>query len=171
MNYEDLFLWRSICELLVEKKGFADPDEILSAVPGAVHLISFDRTHRQALWDAYKIQLIIWDNHPRRYQYQGWNLKGNWEFKIDFLEQIYIFGKDPDFLPKIWLEKWQRKQEQKRQKEAEREERWRQYHIKRQEEQNERMRQRVKENRCPHCGIPQIALMLDCLNCGKAYQI
>ena|GEM_PF-4813262 len=77
-------------------------------------LLGYDRTRRQLLWEKYTIQLIKWERESKRYE--GWRLKGNWEFKIDFLEQIYILGRDSERLPRLWLEKWERKQQQQQER-------------------------------------------------------
>lgn len=74
--------------------------------------MGYDRTYRQKLWDKYKIQLITYEKFSKKHQ--GWTLKGNWEDKIDFLEQIYILGRDPDSLPRPWLDKWERKLQAKK---------------------------------------------------------
>lgn len=122
VTYEDVFLWRAICEYLWLIKGKhahhdpTHPNRTNQIVPGCSHLIGIDRTHRQMLWDLYKIQLITWTKATRRHE--GWCLKGNWEDKIDFLEQVYILGRDPDTLPRTWLLKWERKQRQRSFKEA-----------------------------------------------------
>ncbi|MEH2070022.1 MAG: hypothetical protein V7K47_17985 [Nostoc sp.] len=75
-------------------------------------MIGYDRTHRQKLWDKYKIQFITYDKFSKKDQ--GWALKGNWEDKIDFLEQVYILERDENTLPRPWLDKWARKQEAKK---------------------------------------------------------
>ncbi|MHC5827369.1 MAG: hypothetical protein ACYT04_68700, partial [Nostoc sp.] len=55
--------------------------------------------------------MIIYEKFSK---HEGWKLKGNWEDKIDFLEQVYILGRDPDSLPRPWLEKWEKKQQAKK---------------------------------------------------------
>jgi hypothetical protein len=116
VTYEDIFLWRAVCEYLWLTKDKhshfnpTSPDEILGIIPSCQHLVGLDRTHRQMLWDAYKIQLITWTKVNKRVE--GWCLKGNWEDKIWFLEQVYILGLNPNTLPRTWLEKWERKQRQ-----------------------------------------------------------
>jgi hypothetical protein len=67
------------------------------------NLIHYDRVRREVLWQQYKIQLIIWE-------VDVWQLKGNWEDKIWFLEQVYILGRNPQSLRRVWLEKWEKKQ-------------------------------------------------------------
>ncbi|WP_348229637.1 hypothetical protein [Trichocoleus desertorum] len=111
LGYEEVRLWRDICEFMashsVGRCPFG-PEYIAKHVEGCWYLLSPDRTHRQRLWDLYKIQLIKWES-ARRNEH-GWILKGNWEDKIDFLEQVYILDRNPDTLPRPWLDKWERKQ-------------------------------------------------------------
>lgn len=77
------------------------------------------RVHRQALWDCWNIQLIRWGEHPildyrnSRFLHRnlkgvaGWRLLPGWEYKIDFLEQVYILNRDPDTLRRPWMEQLQ----------------------------------------------------------------
>lgn len=110
ITYEDVRLWRDICEYL-NRRRIPIPSHFLNiiAVPGCDYLVGYDRTHRQKLWDKFKIHLIVYEKFSRKCE--GWRLKGNWEDKIDFLEQVYILGRDPDSLPRPWLEKWGKKQQ------------------------------------------------------------
>ncbi|MEH1777132.1 hypothetical protein [Nostoc sp.] len=112
LSYEDVRLWRDICEYLNRWRIPLPSHLIMFRIPGCNYLVGYDRTHRQKLWDKYKIQLITYEKFSRKYE--GWRLKGNWEDKIDFLEQIYILGRDPDTLPRPWLDKWERKQQSKK---------------------------------------------------------
>ncbi|QLE42234.1 hypothetical protein FD723_18615 [Nostoc sp. C052] len=109
VSYEDIRLWRDICEYLNQRKAPTDSHYITLRVPGCDRLVGYDRTHRQKLWDKFKIQLIVYEKFSKKHD--GWKLKGNWEDKIDFLEQVYILGRDPDSLPRPWLDKWERKQQ------------------------------------------------------------
>jgi hypothetical protein len=114
LGYEEIRLWRDIVEFLASLSGSTyepiDPDYIAQKVEGCYYLISPDRTCRQKLWDLYKIQLIKWQEGRRRRDEGGWVLKGNWEDKIWFLEQVYVLDRNPDTLPRPWLDKWERKQ-------------------------------------------------------------
>jgi hypothetical protein len=111
LGYEEVRLWRDICEFMASHSFGCTfgPEYIAKHVEGCWYLLSPDRTHRQRLWDLYKIQLIKWKEGRRRND-GGWVLKGNWEDKIWFLEQVYILDRDPDILPRTWLDKWERKQ-------------------------------------------------------------
>ena len=111
ITYEDVRLWRDICEYLNRRKAPTGSHYINLRIPGCDYLVGYDRTHRQKLWDKFKIQLIKYEKFSK---YDGWRLKGNWEDKIDFLEQVYILGRDPDTLPRPWLDKWERKQQVKK---------------------------------------------------------
>ncbi|MHC5779939.1 hypothetical protein [Nostoc sp.] len=111
LSYEDVRLWRDICELLSRCRIPILSRVLIATFPGCDYLVSYDRTHRQKLWDKFKIQLIIYEKFSK---HEGWELKGNWEDKIDFLEQVYILGRDPDTLPRPWLDKWERKQQAKK---------------------------------------------------------
>ncbi len=109
ITYEEVFLWRDICEKMAQKPGeLWEGEELIAAVPGCDSLVGFDRTRRQVLWDAYKIQLIKWVKFRRNDQ--GWRLKSNWEDKIDFLERVYILNQNPDELPRPWLDKYEKAQ-------------------------------------------------------------
>lgn len=111
LSYEEVRLWRDICEYLSRRRSPALSTRLIIEIPGCVHLVDYDRTHRQKLWDKFKIQLIIYEKFSK---HEGWKLKGNWEDKIDFLEQVYILGRDADSLPRPWLDKWERKQQVKK---------------------------------------------------------
>ncbi|MEH1808461.1 hypothetical protein [Nostoc sp.] len=111
ITYEDVRLWRDICEYLNQRKAPTGSHYIELRIPGCDYLVDYDRTHRQKLWDKFKIQLITYEKFSK---HDGWKLKGNWEDKIDFLEQVYILGRDPDSLPRPWLDKWERKQQAKK---------------------------------------------------------
>lgn len=108
--YEDIYLWRSICEFMnsFAQDSVFSSNSLVHAVEGCAYLIGYDRTHREHLWKAHKIQLIIWDTYYGG-EKKGWRLKGNWEDKIDFLEQVYILNRNPDTLPRPWLDKWEKK--------------------------------------------------------------
>lgn len=109
LSYEDVRLWRDICELLNRWGNTPVSSQVLAPkFGGCGHLVGYDRTHREKLWHQYKIQLIKYEKFSKNHQ--GWVLKGNWEDKIDLLEQVYILGRDPETLPRPWLDKWERKQ-------------------------------------------------------------
>ncbi|MFK0731403.1 MAG: hypothetical protein ACFKPT_02670 [Gloeotrichia echinulata GP01] len=108
ITYEDVRLWRDICEFLSQWHTPLPSPYIERMIPGCGYLVRYERTHRQKLWDKFKIQLITYEKFSKKYE--GWRLKGNWEDKIDFLEQVYILGRDADRLPRPWLDKWERKQ-------------------------------------------------------------
>jgi hypothetical protein len=112
ITYEDVRLWRDICEYLNQRKAPTSSHYIELRIPGCKYLAGYDRAHRQKLWDKFKIQLIVYEKFSKKHD--GWRLKGNWEDKIDFLEQVYILGRDPDTLPRPWLDKWERKQQTKK---------------------------------------------------------
>jgi hypothetical protein len=124
ITYEELVQWRDICEWMAAHGGYAQAETLMRALGKEIEpLVSYDLTHRQKLWDAYKIQMIIWEREDRRYG--CWKLKANWELKIDFLEQIVLLGKDPETIPKLYLEvlpkhqaERERKAHAKRQKEC-----------------------------------------------------
>ncbi|MBD2437350.1 hypothetical protein [Nostoc sp. FACHB-110] len=107
LSYEDIRLWRDICEYLTNCRSPISSDCLTRRISGCGHLVDYDRSHRQKLWSLYKIQLIIYEKFSKKHQ--GWTLKGNWEDKIDFLEQVYILGRNPDTLPRPWLDKWERR--------------------------------------------------------------
>lgn len=111
ITYEDVRLWRDICGYLNHRKSPTDSHYIKLRIPGCGYLVGYDRTHRQKLWDKYKIQLIVYEKFSSKYE--GWSLKGNWEDKIDFLEKVYILERDADTLSRPWLDKWERKQQAK----------------------------------------------------------
>lgn len=112
LSYEDVRLWRDICEYLNKRRSLVSSELISLRVTGCSHLVGYDRTHRQKLWEKYKIQFITYEKFSQKDQ--GWALKGNWEDKIDFLEQVYILGRDENTLPRPWLDKWAKKQEAKK---------------------------------------------------------
>lgn len=116
ITYEEVFLWRDICEKMAAAPGYLwSSEELIEAVPGCDALVGFDRNRRQLLWELYKIQLIRWVKFNRKEQ--GWKLKTNWEYKIEFLEKVYILNRDPVRLPMHWLDKYERAKQLKERKE------------------------------------------------------
>ncbi|QLE47858.1 hypothetical protein FD724_06860 [Nostoc sp. C057] len=71
-------LWRDICEYL--NRWRSPLSHFLNiAVPGCNYLVDYESTHRQKLWDKFKIQLITYEKFSKKHE--GWRLKGNWEDK------------------------------------------------------------------------------------------
>lgn len=117
LSYEDVREWRDVCEYLDDCwYKFDDAAPFLLCTPKG-------RDQRQLLWDTWKIQIIRFGEHPvLEYKHdrltrrafrndKGWRLLPGWEYKIDFLEQVYILGRDGDRLPKPWqdaLQAWLR---------------------------------------------------------------
>ncbi|WP_414755579.1 hypothetical protein [Anabaena sp. CCY 9910] len=108
MLYSHLYSWRNLCEYLNSRPyKFAYPYQIKRDCKCLPSLYAKDRLHRQVLFDNYLIQFIHWCPHPddsyggygrRRRKYDsdwGWQLCREWEAKIDFLEQIVLFGREP----------------------------------------------------------------------------
>lgn len=107
IDYEEIFSWREICEFISKQRGktaYFVPIELGGFKVGDIRLLTFQgKPRRQLLWDLYFIQLVKWSEFKTL---SGWCLKGGWEYKIDFLEKVYILGQDPESLPKPWLKKW-----------------------------------------------------------------
>lgn len=130
------------------------------------------KQRRQRLWDLYLIQFIKWGQHPIlnykyssavRRQYKkvfGWTLSSEWEYKIDYLEKIVLFGQEPILKP--WeTELRKRIAVRQRRKEAEQ----LRYKLAQMVE-SEATLECQKLGICKRCLQPLIPLMIDCVNCG-----
>ncbi len=113
ITYEELFVWRDVCELLCRLHAFdqgkwtdfgVDTADISCFVKDAYSVLSFDaRARRQMMWDAWRIQLVRWVSSDRVGKHAGWVLRFRWEYKIDFLEKVVLFDANPYQLNMPWL--------------------------------------------------------------------
>jgi hypothetical protein len=112
ITYEELFIWRNVCEFLY-RSGAVDRGKWTDfgmsqyvcncSVAYAWEVLAFDkRERRQLLWDAWRIQLVRYEDRVKK-KHQGWVLRSNWEYKIDFLEKVVLFDANPYGLPMPWL--------------------------------------------------------------------
>jgi hypothetical protein len=108
ISYEELREWRDICEYLDNAWYKFIGSHVTQ--PSFSLLTKAGESHRRALWSSYMIQFVKWGSHPHSFYRQksiyrkdsGWRLLPCWEMKIDFLEQIFLFGRNPDDLPQPW---------------------------------------------------------------------
>ncbi|QSJ14583.1 hypothetical protein JYQ62_22045 [Nostoc sp. UHCC 0702] len=150
ITYEQLRQWRDICEYLNKAwYKFIEYDDI----PLNFSLLSSsNRQHRCDLWSFYMIQFVKSGPHPDNfYRYKsdyrkvfGWRLMPNYELKIDFLEQIVLFNRNPDDLPQPWRQEIWKAFFKKREKQIEYE-RLIEEQRRRHSEQVERMRRKQLE--------------------------
>ncbi|MBD2005625.1 MULTISPECIES: hypothetical protein [Cyanophyceae] len=181
LSYQELRMWRDLCEFLSRRwYKCEEPDELRTGLPGCNVWKPEARTHRQELWDSWMIQFISWSHtHPalnysnsrKLYRelkkWKGWTLRPDWEIKIDFLEKIVLLNVDPNTLNKPWQKAIQEARNERLRLEQQKEERLRQ-----EEERIKAQRlARTQAGLCPWCGHPAITYMVDCLNCGKPYEI
>lgn len=105
-DYEQLCQWRDICEYLDKRwYKFSENDDGRFTL-----LLPESQAIRQKLWSKYMIQVVRWGQHPYNYYHSdreyrkvyGWRLNLGWEVKIDFLEQVTLFNRNPEDLPQPW---------------------------------------------------------------------
>jgi hypothetical protein len=111
MDYEQLRQWRDICEYLNGAwYKFISDVAVANANEKYSFLLPRSQEYRQELWSLYMIQFAQWGTHPinfhrneRKYRkVTGWRLCMDWETKINFLEQIVLFNRNPDDLAQPW---------------------------------------------------------------------
>lgn len=116
MKYEDMREWRDIAEFLepLSYKYAKAEDEGLQ---GFKFLSLTYKPYRADLWSSYMLQVCQFTPDPYSYYHRvkkrdltwGWRLLLDWEEKIDFLEQVVLFGKNPDDVPQPWKARiWQK---------------------------------------------------------------
>lgn len=116
MQYEEMRQWRNIVEYLHPcYYKFADSDTILRR---DFHFLRREyKSYRERLWSSYMLQICQFGPHPYSFYHHvrkrdiewGWRLLPDWEAKVDFLEQVALYGKNPDDLPKPWKAKiWEK---------------------------------------------------------------
>ncbi|MGB3532125.1 MAG: hypothetical protein WBA13_01265 [Microcoleaceae cyanobacterium] len=186
ITYSQLYSWRNLCEWLDSRYfKFAFVDDIEFAVNfGRLKTLPFTysasgRQARSLLYLDHKIQFISYRYHPalrywsdRRLRHEfgrevfekrGWCLVSDWEFKIDFLEQLVLFNQETECL---WLPRLEARISQRENRERER--------IRAAELRDELVRktniERYLSGFCPHCLTPVVPLMLDCPSCKSSYE-
>jgi hypothetical protein len=172
INYSHLYSWRNLCEYLYARPyKFAQPHQIKRDCKCLPSLYAKDRLHRQFLFDNYLIQFIHWCPHPdemhgprgRRGKYEydwGWQLCREWEDKIDFLEQVVLFDREPT------TKTWEPGLRLRMQVRAERQARLELEQKLKQQKENDRKAEAARLNICWRCLEPISFLMVDCINCG-----
>ncbi|MEW5857398.1 MAG: hypothetical protein AB1861_08455 [Cyanobacteriota bacterium] len=175
ISYSQLTSWRNLCEFLDKLwYKFATCEEIsahCSCLPG---LYRMRREHRSLLWEKYLIQFCTYQQHPiltfshsrstkREFKdVWGWRLMKDWEFKIDYLEQIVLFNREPEIKP--WESDLRaRLLERKRRRDAV-ELRDKLLAMK----ESERRVQCRNLNICWNCQQALVFMMIDCVKCGQA---
>lgn len=169
ISYSHLYSWRNLCEYLnLRKFKFAEPYEIKRDCKCLPSLYWRDRTHRQALFDNYLIQFIHWCPYPdfsyRRRRKDdddwGWQLCRESEAKIDFLEEIVLFDREPT------IKTWEPALKLRMAARAERQAKIELDKELRSMSQEERKLRASSLNICWRCYEPITFLMVDCLTCG-----
>ncbi|QSJ17712.1 hypothetical protein JYQ62_02195 [Nostoc sp. UHCC 0702] len=173
ISYSQLYSWRNLCEFLDSCwYNFAEPYEIKKGCKCLPNLYNPTvRFHREYLFDNHLIQFIHWTRHPvlryhssRSYTREfkktwGWQLCREWEHKINYLENLLLFGTQT---AKPWeTDLMQRMQarEQRKQKLILKAELLALPKI-------ERMQKIALLNICWRCYEPILPLMVDCVSCG-----
>lgn len=171
MDYQELRNWRGICEYL--DSCWYKFDEISGLAKNCSGIASIfyeqerGRYLREELWQKWQIVLISWGQHPILYSRCsrvnrnffgdacGWTLVIDWESKIDFLEKLVLFDLDENNLSRPWRESMRLRAIERKTK-----------RIIRSGSPSERLELGL----CPHCGRPQVVLMVDCPSCCKSYE-
>lgn len=200
INYSELDSWRNLCEWLEGRwYNFAYISDIEKArekgelkVDSYLYLSKGIRA-RSLLWLNYRIQFISYQllpvvNHWSENRLMrefgedvffdcGWYLVSDWEFKIDFLEQLVLLNREEKDIPKLWISNLERRLKQRGIKaDPDRDDRETE-RIKIAEEAIEQ-KQKAKDKRlqsylngfCGWCGEPIVSLMFDCPKCTKPYE-
>ena len=203
LSYELLETWRNLCEWLDRQwYKFAYIYEIESAIEkGELKIMSFAYTAeggkvRSLLYLNYQIQFISYRLLPvvnywsqRRledefgeevFYKRGWCLVSDWEFKIDFLEQLILLRRAEKDIPKIWLPRLEKRISNRKAREKQLEEERINPELRRLRLEQEAKEKREKEKQrrlikylngnCGWCDAPVIPLMLDCPSCQKSYE-
>jgi hypothetical protein len=112
MQYETMREWRDIAEFLYQQPyKFIDDDQNDFTL-----LSPLNKPHREQLWSLYMLQFCQFCPHPYSFYHRvpqrdipwGWRLLPDWEDKINFLEQIALFDRNPDDLLQPWRARiWQ----------------------------------------------------------------
>lgn len=146
ITYEQLREWRDLCEYL-DREWYKFVEEI---PPRFSVMSDINKDHREFLWSMYMIQLVRYGRHPhasyhRKSDYRkayGWRLLSGWEEKIDFLEQIILFGRSADDLLQPWKQEiWAAFFKRRR--------RWTEESTRRAQEKRLADEQQLKEGDCP----------------------
>lgn len=175
ITYLELTGWRILCEYLNGVKyKFATLDEIKKDCKLVLPSLYAprNREHRSRLYDNYLIQFITWQNHPyarftrsrRAYRHYsdiyGWRLTKDWEYKIDYLEKIVLFGIEPEFKP------WEQDLRKRLSERHQREEKLKFRIYLERLPVAERIQECHKLSICYRCFNPILLMMVDCINCG-----
>jgi hypothetical protein len=162
MHYEHLRQWRDICEYL-DNQWYKFVDDYCVENLGFTLLLRSAKPLREELWSNHMIQLCSWGEHPHSYHHHrseyrkdyGWRVLPDWEIKIDFLEQIVLFDRNPDDIPQPWRKAIWERFFCRRERELEHErlvEEWRQRQqeeLARFQQQREEKEPRLLEGECP----------------------
>lgn len=169
ISYCHLYSWRNLCEYLNSRKfKFAEPYEIKRNCKCLPSLYWRDRTHRQFLFDNYLIQFIHWCPYPdfsyRRRRKDdddwGWQLCRDYEAKIDYLEQIVLFDREPT------IKSWEPALKLRMVARAEREAKLKLDKELRLMGEAERRLRAASLNVCWRCYQLITFMMMDCTHCG-----
>lgn len=173
ITYSQMRSWRDICEYLNTCwYKFANESDIRKNCPKALRNLYLPkgRSHRKHLYNEYLIQFVVWQQHPitffkksacKKYEKEwGWRLTNDWEYKIDYLEHLVLFNKEPEF------KHWESALKQRLYLRKEREKKKRLEEKLRSLPELERKIFAAKSNICWRCFSPIAMLMVDCINCG-----
>ena len=177
ITYSQLKGWRNVCEYLNSKKyKFANEYGIKCNCPLTLPAL-YDpkiKEHRRILFEEHLIQFIRYQQHPildfyysrsvyRQYgDSWGWRLCNDWEYKIEYLENLILFEKE---IPKKWEPQLKPRLEQRRQ----RGEKLKQIEDMKKAEGMEHRHKASLLGICSNCFVPMIPFMIDCLVCEKEY--
>jgi hypothetical protein len=175
INYLHLRGYRNLCEYLNGQwYKFAEIKDIQKNCKGVLPILYNPKDKRisKFLWDNYLIQFMCFSKHPilnytnstrkiRRFKgVYGWALISDWEYKIEYLESIVLFSKEPKI--KAWeTDLRKRINDRKRREEA------KQLQVKFRSLSEEEAKIEARQlGICWRCLKPIIPFMIDCISCG-----
>ncbi|BAZ33622.1 hypothetical protein NIES4074_61360 (plasmid) [Cylindrospermum sp. NIES-4074] len=175
INYLHLRGYRNLCEYLNQQwYKFAEVEDIKKRCKGILPTLydPNDKRFANYLWNQYLIQFVYYGKHPilnytnsnkikRKYKdTYGWVLISDWEYKVDYLEKIILFNKEP--IIKLW-EPNLRKRINERQRRKTAEQLRNRFRLM---TDSEAILEAQKLGICWRCFNEIIPMMIDCVRCG-----
>jgi len=121
ISYEEMALWRDICEHLngIKYKTLCAGDS--PSIPnfsqrGGWELVGIERDRRDALWKFHdcQINLVVWYQDRYDSDFKGWKVAKDWYRKIDWLEKVIVLNRDPQTLAKPWIVEREKREKEER---------------------------------------------------------
>lgn len=186
ITYSQFYSWRNFCEWLDARwYKFAYIEHIESAIEREeLKVLPFvysasGRQARSLLYLNHKIQFVsyrllpvvnYWGEKRLKGEFgkevfyrRGWCLVSDWEYKIDFLEQMILFNQSSD---RLWIPRLEARMATRAEREQQR-----QFDRRRKDELAKKTKvERYLAGYCPHCSVPVVSLMLDYPSCRRGYE-